>query len=317
MKSKQTLILTRSQVESLITFKDALAAMETVFRSHGEGKSFNLTKNFQISTGPISIKAGAVESIGLAGLKSLGLVVVCSLDRLREPVAILEQSYITFLRTGAAGALATRYLARPESKTVGILGSGRQARAQLEGLYSVFPGLKEAFVWSPTSEHRHRFVAEMRERIRGLHIEAVDEPRKAVQDRDIVITATRAKKPLVEKDWITLGTHITAVGVDYPGSAELSVPLLQASRIFTDDLEQASWMGTINTGISQGTLDLKKDVAGSLGQVVASLNPGRRTAQEITVFDCSGLGMMDVALADLVVKRAEKQPSLPRVDWLG
>lgn len=310
----ETIILTRSDVQRLVGMTEALETVEAAFRAHGDGRASNLTRNFPLERTMVSIKAGSLPGIGRAGLKSLGLVVLSQDDQLRRPLAIMEQAPITYLRTGAAGAIAARYLARENSRTVGVLGSGRQGRAQLEAL-AARRALERVKVWSPTVSNREAYASEMRATL-GVPVEPVSEPRLAVEGQDIVVTATPARAPIVDRRWVSAGTHVNAMGADMPGSQELPVELLRDADVFADDVEQALWMGAVNVPITQGTLR-REHLRGSLGQVIAGRIPGRIDATSITVFDCSGLGMMDVALAQRVYERARFDGQVRRVDWLA
>jgi alanine dehydrogenase len=312
--SGETIVLTRSDVERLVEMEDAIDAVEAAFRAHGEGRASNLTRNFAVNNNVASIKVGLVSDLGRVGLKSLGLVVLCADDQLRRPLAIMEQAPITYLRTGAAGAIAAKYLARRDCRRVGVLGSGRQARAQLGALTKIFD-LDHVTAWSPTSEHRQMFAREMCD-VLGVPVIEVDEPQVAVEGQDIVVTATRAREPIVANHWVSAGTHINAIGADLPGSQELPADLLERAEVFADDVDQALWMGAVNVPITRGALR-REIVRASLGQVIAGRTLGRTGDAAITVFDCSGLGMMDVALAQRVYERARTNPAFRRVDWFA
>lgn len=137
----------------------------------------------------------------------------------------------------------------------------------------------------------------------GIPVEAAGTAKEAVQDRDIVVTATRVCEPFVEDGWIRSGTHINAIGADSPGMQELTVKLLKKATVFADDIEQAMRIGAVNVGVADKSLT-RENIRGSLGEVVAGKIRGRTSSDEITVFDCSGLGMMDVALGSIVHRRA-------------
>jgi alanine dehydrogenase len=281
--------------------KDAIEAVELAFKAHGNNSAGNLTQPFDVKGKTMMIKAGYIESEKIVGLKTLGLVIVSSLESLGTPIAIMEHSQITWLRTGAAGAVAAKHLARKDCSKVGVIGTGRQGRAQLIGLNEVFK-IGHVKAWSPTKEHRDAYAKEMSTRL-GIPVEAAGTAKEAVQDRDIVVTATRAREPFVEDGWIGSGTHINAIGADSPGMQELTVKLLKKATVFADDIEQAMRIGAVNVGVADKSLT-RENIRGSLGEVVAGKIRGRTSSDEITVFDCSGLGMMDVALGSIVHRRA-------------
>jgi len=314
MSDHETLILTRSDVENLVRMDDAIETMEEAFRAQGLGQARNLTQNFALDSGTVSIKAGFLPGIARVGLKSLGLVVLCQAGQLRRPLAILEQAPITYLRTGAAGALAAKYLARRDCRTVGVVGTGRQARAQVDALSRLFR-LSRVRAWSPTPAHREQYAGEMSVAL-GVPVGPAAGPKEAVEGQDLVITATRATGPVIEGGWVSPGTHVNAIGADMPGSQELPGDLLKSAEVYADEIEQALWTGAVNVPVAQG-LFRREDFRGNLGQVISGKVPGRSGPTAITVFDCSGLGMMDVALAQRVYERALSSPNFRRVDWFA
>jgi alanine dehydrogenase len=293
-QSSGTILLTRSEFEELVAMKDALACVELAFNEHGNGVASNLTEIFTVAGKEVTVKAGYLGPEKIIGLKSLGLVLISRSENPFAPLAIIEHSLITWLRTAAAGAVAAKYLARPDSRKVGIIGTGKQGRAQLVGLNEVLK-IESVKAWSPTKERREEYSREMSDKL-GVDVEAVDTVQQAVEDRDVVVTATPSREPLVHDTWVSPGTHINAIGADLPGMQELSPALLQRGDIFADDTDQALRIGAVNVGVATGILS-REDIRGTLGQVVAGKISGRTARDEITIFDCSGLGMMDVALA--------------------
>lgn len=310
-----TYVMSRACVQKYLEMPEAIQVMESIFRSHGEGSATNLTTNFVFTDTLVSIKAGASHSAGRVGLKSLGTIILCATDRPREPLALIEQSCITYLRTGAAGAVAARALARENPTSVGICGSGRQARAQLDGLCAVFPSLREVKVWSPNPRNADAFAREMCEK-HAISVRAVNTAEAAATGQNIVVTVTRAKEPFLRREWLAPGTHINAMGADMPGSAEIDTATLQQSKIFVDDPKQAHWMGAANVAISRREFDPNTGYCGTLGQLLAKAKAGRTSPAELTLFDCSGVGMMDVALADHLLQKAQKSAGTMSLTWL-
>lgn len=296
----ELLILRRSQITELVTMKDAIDCVEKAFHAQGLDQAHNVTPTFVVQGKNVSVKAGVVEPAGYAGIKCIGVVILSRVADPTTPVAIFEQAPITWLRTGAAGAVAAKHLARRDSTRIGVLGAGKQARAQVLALKEIFP-LSSVTVWSPTSEKRELYAKEMSE-ILGIPVRAVATAEEASREKDILVTATRAREDLVKSSWISPGTHVNAMGSDLPGSQELSIELMKRGKIFADDVAQAVRIGAVNVGIREKSLS--PDLLSGLGSVVAGKIPGRTDHRDVTLFDCSGIGMMDVALAAVAYERA-------------
>jgi len=218
------------------------------------------------------------------------------------PIAIMGGTWITAMRTGAAGGVAAKYLARPDSRVIGIIGAGVQARTQLMALKEVLEEIEEVRVTDIVKAARERYAREMGEKL-GLDVKAVDNAKKAVEGADIVVTVTPSREPIVKSEWIRPGVHINAIGADAPGKEELDPELLKRAKIVVDDLEQASHSGEINVPLAKGIIT-KEDIWAELGDVVAGLKPGRTSPDDITIFDSTGLAIQDAVTAALAYKKA-------------
>jgi ornithine cyclodeaminase/alanine dehydrogenase len=318
-----TLILTQSDVRALLRMEDAVPAMEQVFAAHGRGETImphkiylSLDKNF---TG--DFRAMPAYFDGAAGVKWVNshpqnparhkLPSVMGLYILSDPatalpLAILDATALTALRTGAAAAVASRHLAKPSPKTIGLVGCGVQARTLLAAHRVVFGGLElrcaDAF-----PEAADRFAHECGGR-------AV--PIKEAAAADIVCTATPSRVPVVQREWVRAGAHINAMGADAPGKQELDPEILDDARIVIDDWEQATESGEVNVSLSTGRF-AKSHIYGTLGEVVAGKLAGRSGADEITVFDSTGLAVQDLALARVVYQAARDRKIGQQVDFLS
>jgi ornithine cyclodeaminase len=212
---------------------------------------------------------------------------------------LLDNGYLTELRTGAAGALAALLLARSELRVAGILGAGSQARYQLEAL-CVSRRPARARVWSRRPEAAQAYAREMTARL-GVPVEAVVSAREAVEGCDLVATTTTAREPVVRAEWVRPGLHLTAVGADSPEKQELEAEVLaRADLVVADRLDQCLRLGEIHHAVAAGRLR-PEDVHAELGEVAAGLKAGRTSDDQITVADLTGVGVQDAALADLVV----------------
>jgi ornithine cyclodeaminase len=215
---------------------------------------------------------------------------------------LFDNGYLTGIRTGAAGALAADLLSPSHPVQVGIVGSGGQARFQLEALLGVRrPERVVVYGIEAVAE----FANEMRQRL-GIEIKAVDNAEEAVRGSQVVVTATWSRSPIVKAEWVDTGTHVTAVGADLPEKQEHDVGVLKkADKIVADSLEQCLHSGEIHHAVEQGVITAS-DVYGELGEIAAGLKRGRETAEEITFADLTGLGIQDAAIAELAVAKGKE-----------
>ena len=232
---------------------------------------------------------------------SSGAVWVFEADTGRLAAILLDNAFLTELRTGAAGALAAELLARQEARTVGVLGSGSQARYQLEALLQVRrpAGVR---VWSPTRANAERYAREMQQRF-GLPVGVARSAEEVVRPADLLVTATPARAAIVRADWVGPGTHITAMGADLPGKQELEPALLARAKVVADRLAQCLTQGEIHHAVAAGTLR-PEQVHAELGEIAAGMKPGRTSDAEITIADLTGVGVQDAAVAAFVTQRA-------------
>jgi len=224
------------------------------------------------------------------------------------PIAIMGGKWITDIRTGAVGGIAAKYLARKDSRIVGLIGAGAQARTQLIGLLSLYGHLEEVRVCDRVKEIREGFVAEMKNLYaqRISQIVSVEQAEDVVKGADIIVTVTPSRVPVVMNDWISPGVHINCIGADAPGKQELDAVILKRAKIVVDDWEQASHGSEVNVPISQGIIN-QKDIWGELGEIVAGLKKGRESADEITVFAATGLAISDAITANIAYRKAMAQ----------
>jgi ornithine cyclodeaminase len=314
------LVLREAQVRQLISPAAARGAVREAFVKLARGEAtlpgvigFDIpahrgevhVKGAHLHGSPFySIKeaAGFYDNAARALPVSSGLVMVFDAATGLLRAILLDNGFLTELRTGAAGALAADLLARPDAATVGILGSGSQARYQLEALREVRPP-RRVLVYGRSPASAAACAREMAERF-GLSVTPVASAREAVAESDIVVTTTPAREPIVRADWIRPGTHVTAVGSDGPDKRELETAVLQrADKVVADRLDQCLRLGEIHHAVAEGVLDAAR-VHGELGELAAGLKPGRTSDAEITVADLTGVGVQDAAVADLVTTAA-------------
>jgi ornithine cyclodeaminase/alanine dehydrogenase-like protein (mu-crystallin family) len=212
-----------------------------------------------------------------------------------EPLAMMDGRLITEMRTAAVSAVATQHLARPEASVLAILGSGVQARSHLEALRQV-RSLREVRVWSPRNA---RVFAEQH------GVQAVASPEAAVRGADLVVLATSAETPVLHGSWLSPGTHVNAVGAVRPDWRELDDEVLARARLYVESREAALH--------ESGDVMAAGSIAAELGEVAAGIQPGRRTADEITLFKSVGVAVEDVAAAALVYAEVQRSPAADSV----
>jgi ornithine cyclodeaminase/alanine dehydrogenase-like protein (mu-crystallin family) len=210
------------------------------------------------------------------------------------PSAILDASAITEIRTAAVSALATRLLAREDARTLGILGAGVQAAAHLRALRLV-RDFERVRVYSPTRAHAE-----------SLGVEVAPSAEQAVRDADVVVTATNAREPVLERAWLAEGVHVNAVGASAPTSRELDTATVAAAALFCDSRESLEHeAGEYRLAVDEGLID-QAHVRATLGEVAVGLHPGRTSPREITLFRSLGLAIEDMAAAEHAVHNARK-----------
>jgi alanine dehydrogenase len=220
-----------------------------------------------------------------------------------KPVAIMDGTWITNMRTGAAGGIAAKYLARKNSKIVGMVGAGTQARTQLLALNEIFK-IEEVRVCAKNLAECERFKEDVK--YLGLNILPKKNVEDAVKGCDILVTTTPVTQPIVKNEWISEGMHINAIGADAPGKEELEPEILKRAKIIVDDFEQAWHSGEINIPAAKGMIS-KADIYAELGDIIVGKKAGRESDEEITIFDSTGLAIQDLATATLVYKKAREK----------
>lgn len=287
-------------------------AIEEAFAEQGRGHVQMPPKVYiNLERGDFRTMPAYIPSMNIAGVKivnvhpenpGLGLPTVMALTVILDvdtgiPLAILNATDLTDLRTGAAGAVAAKYLSPRRSIRLGLVGSGRQALAQLQAIAREL-SVEEVLVWSRDGKNAESFCR----RISG----SFECRSAALPDAcgcDVVVTTTPSREPLVKSDWIGEGTHINAIGADAPGKEELDPAILGRARVFVDDLVQAVHSGEVNVPIEKG-LFFPDQIAGTLGELVLG-NKKRQSESEITVFDSTGLAIQDLVLARFVLKKPD------------
>ncbi len=176
--------------------------------------------------------------------------------------------------------------------------------------------IKEVKVWSRTRETAEKFIQKMKKQYLEMKFTMAKDVKEAVESSDVVATITPSRRPIVMEDWVKAGTHINAMGADAPGKQELSPEILRKAKIVVDDLEHSSHSGEINVPFSQGLIS-KEDIYGEIGEIVLGRKPGRTSPGEITVFASTGVAIQDIAVAEIVYRKAVIQGFDTKIDLTG
>ena len=323
--SRALLILREPEIRKLLDPASCMRAVEEAFTAYASGGAelpSVISLNVPESRGEIHVKAGHLRggshyAVKIAsgfndnpakGLPQNDGLVLAFDARTGVPSALLlDNGFITEQRTGAAGAIAARHLARRDATVVGIVGCGSQARYQLVSLALVRP-FSEVRIYGRRPERVRACVEEIERHPampRGCRFAAAGSVREAVEGADIVVTVTASREPLVRAAWLSPGTHVTAVGSDGPDKQELHTDVLQrADLIVADSRAQCLRLGEIHHAVVSGAIAESK-IACELGEITAGLRPGRQSDGQITLCDLTGVGVQDVAATAVVLSRAQ------------
>jgi ornithine cyclodeaminase/alanine dehydrogenase-like protein (mu-crystallin family) len=240
-----------------------------------------------------------------------GLIILCDAEN-GYPLALLDSTEITIQRTGAATAVAAKYLARPGARTATICGCGNQGRISLRALARLFP-LEHVFAYDSDDAQADRFAHELERELR-VPVEAVSDAGGAVRRSDICVTCTPSKQFFLRRADVAPGTFVAAVGSDSPDKQELDPALLRGNKIVVDLLEQCATIGELHHALDAGMLT-KTDVYAELCEVVAGKKAGRASAEEVIIFDSTGMALQDVVSAVAVYEKALSTGSGTRMNF--
>jgi alanine dehydrogenase len=321
MEPFTTRILTRSDVARLLSLPDCIRAVEEVFRLHAQGRVQPPTVlGFQVPQGGFHVKAAGLEvtrpyfaakiNANFPGNPSRhGLPTIQGVIALYDavngrPLALMDSIEITIQRTGAATAVAAKYLALADTAVAAICGCGVQGRVQLQAICEVRK-IRQVFAVDRDPTQRESFAEAMSQSL-GIEVVPVAELAKAARQSGIVVTCTPSQQAILKREDVSPGTFVAGVGADNPEKQELDPALLAGSTVVVDHLEQCLTIGDLHHAVLAGLMT-RDDVYAELGEVIAGIKPGRRTDQEIIIFDSTGTALQDVAAAAIVYERAVRE----------
>ena len=314
------LLLDRDQVASLLVPGEVLAAVHDAFvlHSQGKGRVFPLVREKLATGGVFGIKSGDVPAQKLLGFKAAGFwpanrasggephqATIFLMDPVTgRPECLIDGNEVTTQRTGAAGGLGVKHLARPDSQRVCVFGTGVQAKVQLDFALRLMPTLKEVRYLSSNGQPRAAFEARFENRCKVLHSGNANE---AVSVSDLIITATTGEGPLFDAGAVKPGTHLNCVGTDTKGKRELPEGLLGRARVFVDDRAQSLQIGELQWAPDTPFIEM--------GDILCGNVPLQRTLEDITIFDMTGIALQDLTVARLLHERAVATGTGSSVVW--
>jgi alanine dehydrogenase len=318
MQTEGTRLLRRSDIESLLSLRECVGAVENIFRLQGQGKvPAPGILGVRAPAGGLHVKAGLLpgdrnylvaklnanfpDNKTHFGLPTIQGVIVVFDAESGAPLAILDSIDITLKRTAAASAVAAKYLARKNSSVATICGCGQQGRAQLRAVLLVLP-LTKIYAFDANEHAAINFRNELLPELK-IDIELVRHLPSAIQKSDVCITCTTANKSFVCKEDVSPGTFIAAVGADDEDKQEIDSALIASAKVVTDSLEQSCVIGDVHHAIAHGLMR-KEDVYAELCEIVAGQKIGRVADDEIIVFDSTGVAIEDAVAAAAVYERA-------------
>lgn len=328
------MVLSAQNVAKVLTMEDAIHAVEDAYRqkASGEGVAWPMVyEQFEPGVADMDIRSGELAGSGLFGLKLtawfsrnpqqglpeiFGTSLLCD-NATGEPLALVNASAVTGLRTGAAAALGVKWLARADAKKLLVAGAGHMSTYMVAGVLAACPNVNEVKVWDPVSdaapaarvERMRSSVAEIlgaceHPRATSTYtIEATAYGKTAAAEADAIVTITPATKPIIPDSWVSPGTHISCVGADMPGKQELDSALVARAAVYVDDRAQSVASGELEVPVAEGAI-APKDIKAELGEVIAGTAAGRADDAQVTVFDTSGIAVQDLSTSKIAYDRA-------------
>jgi alanine dehydrogenase len=312
------LLLTHNDVVELLTVDECIVGVEQAFRLHGEGKVVPPSiLGMHVQNGAFHIKAGILGHNRTYFVAKLNANFPCNptqngLPMIQGVIAVFEVSDgrllalidsidVTIIRTGAATAIAAKYLACAKAKTATICGCGNQGKISLDALMKVRE-LKTVYAFDTDELKTERLRAEFASQVKVIPV-SKDQLSAVLKKSEIIITCTPSKQPFISREDVSPGTFIAAVGADSEDKQELSPGLLVASKVVVDVLQQCATIGELHHAIAENKLTMAA-VHAELGMIIAGKKPGRECENEIIVFDSTGMALQDAAAASIVYEKA-------------
>lgn len=326
-------VLSKKDTEQVLNIGEVIKVVEDVYQQKAAGKTevFPLVfHEFEPGVADMDIKSGHLKGSGIFGLKLvswylenkqkdlpqlIGTIMVFD-DQTGAPIGILDGSHITGMRTGAAGAIGAKLLARKDAKNLLIIGAGHIATFQVAATLALISSIESVSIYDALDyENSVNFANNIKNKLKDnfkievkdkVEFKAVDDLALSTHQADIIITVTPAKQPIIKKEWVKAGTHFSCMGADMSGKEEIDAEIMRGAKIFVDDLTQCINVGEIEIPLKQGIIN-QDDIQGEIGDILLGKVKGRESAEEITIFDATGTALLDLITAKLAFKEADEQ----------
>ncbi|WP_339317595.1 ornithine cyclodeaminase family protein [Paenibacillus sp. FSL R10-2734] len=323
-------ILSDKDVKKVLNVQQVIDLVEAVYKSKSDHKTETwptIFYDFVPGKADMDIKSGYLKKDKVFGHKTvtwfadneqkniptlMGLITVFDAES-GQPLGIAEAAFITGIRTGASGAIGAKYLARKESENLLVVGSGNQAIYQIASALYALPNLKVVRIAARDQVKLKSFVDSLPHRLQSefgmdagtIIFEAVDCLEHAVSNSDIIITVTSSRTPIIKMEWIKKGTHISCIGADMAGKQEIDSRIVSNASIFLDDKEHCMQVGEIEIPLKQGIIT-EKNISGEIGDLILGKINGRTDNEQITIFDATGMAILDIYAAKIALQSAEE-----------
>jgi len=340
------IILNEETIKELLDIKNVIKVVEEAYtlKNTNQADLFPIiTHIFEPGKADMDIKSGHLKgNANIFGLKLvswfgenskkgfpelIGTIMLFD-GKTGIPLGILSAEHMTGMRTGSAGAIGVKYLARKDSENLLMVGAGHQAFFQIAATLTVLKQIKKVTVYDPIDykfavDFCNKAKSRLKEEILSkygddkvyfeklakkfdISFVATDDIEKSTGEADVIITATPSRKPIIKKEWVKKGTHFTCIGSDMEGKQEIDENIFSKSRIFVDDLEQTIHVGETEIPIKKGIIK-KEDIAGEIGEIILGTKFGRLSDDEITIFDSTGIAHQDLLTATYAIKVAKEK----------
>lgn len=326
-------VLSRADVERALTLPRVMDTVEQVYRLKAEDKTVvwpTVFHDFKTGEQDMDIKSGYLRGMEAHGLKVInwtaanderglpaliGLIMVFDTET-GVPLGVLDGSYITGVRTGCAGAIGAKHLARKDSRSLFVLGTGGQAFFQTAAFLQAFPQLARVYVANPRhAEKAEAFVSTIRERLQtsfgidasGVEFAAVapEAMGEAVSSSDMIVTTTPSRAPIIQAEWVKSGTHLSCIGADMSGKQEIESAIFRNAVVVCDDRAHCMEVGEMEVPLHEGVIQAP-DIRCEIGELILGRANGCENENQITIYDACGMALLDIACAKAALELAEQ-----------
>lgn len=327
------IVLSKEEVKKVMELERVIEGVRRVYCQKSDGDTVvwpSVEHHFKEKGAVMDIRSGYVKGEKLHGAKMLnnfplnldlgipsfsGLLLIFD-SNTGLPLGVMDASYITTMRTGAAAALGIKALARKDSENLLLVGAGHQAFYMLAASLFEMPQIKRVRVIDPLNfENALSFTEGLEDRLKDelnvnlkgrVDFSPVKDLPGVLQDSDVVITVTRATSPIIKKEWVKAGTHFSCIGADMVGKEEIDPEIFKEARSFADDIDQCLSFGEMEIPHRMGIVT-RETIAGELGQVLSGKKPGRISDDDITIFDATGLALLDLVTGKVAIDLAKEK----------